>query len=158
MCGICSDAPNYFSGLSKFAGYEFVVFSKGTIEKPKGDCMRCFKAWEIGGWAEGFDSREQFMSERDKDQSIQDAFVETGDIWVEAHNTGKRCRPCKQGKRGAEQSPWQQMQEARCVRRKRVLYEKKRGQRIKDPLRIYTPERYLNAALYSRGPLVQLRL
>ena len=40
------------------ASHEHVVFAKGTIDEPAGDCPKCDTVFNAGGYADEFDSKE----------------------------------------------------------------------------------------------------
>ena len=43
---------------SKWAEHEYVVFSKGTMEEPSGDCLKFETVFHAAGYADEFDSKE----------------------------------------------------------------------------------------------------
>ena len=59
LCGIGGLADNEFAGgQSKWAEHEYVVFSKGTMEEPWGDCLKFETVFHAAGDADEFDSKE----------------------------------------------------------------------------------------------------
>ena len=56
MCGVKGMDDNEFKDKSRYAGFPHIIFSKGTDDKPAGDCIKCEQVWELGGYAEEFGS------------------------------------------------------------------------------------------------------
>ena len=59
LCGMGRLAEREFAcGKWKWASHEHVVFAKGTIDEPAGDCPKCDTVFNAGGYADEFDSKE----------------------------------------------------------------------------------------------------
>ena len=142
MCGEKALEPNQFQGVSKFACFANIVFSKGTEDEPKGDCLKCDTIWPLGGWLAEFGTKENFKKQRDADPGVQAAFVKCGNVWIEAHNAGKRCRvQNSKAKKRNGGNVLHMMQETRRIR-KRIIKKKSQNMRIKTRMKILTPARY----------------
>lgn len=144
LCKIPGTANNQCSGLSPHAGHELVVLAGGTPDRPKGPvCLKCFSAWTYGGWREEYnDDMDKLSADQDKDDAVNVAFLQSGDVWLEAHNLGKRVREVKsQRYANKDGSTFAKMHAARTTR-KRILKTKRRGLRAKTLLKFCTPEAY----------------
>ena len=144
-CKIAGTAKNEFSGCSAHAVHELVVLAKGTQEKPRGDvCMKCFMTFLTAGWCEEYDDDiDRFLNEKDKDDDLNECFIHTTGLLLEAHNSGKRIREVKSDKhkkRGAG-SLFLALQSARTTR-KRICKTKKRGLKAINKLKFCTPNAY----------------
>ena len=149
LCGLSGTDPNYFSGVSPYAKFTYVVFSKGTEERPKGNCVACDHTWTIGGWADEFKDEESFKAERDKDPAIQAAFMDTREIYVVGNNTGKRFRARKASSKKGGRNLIEEMSEIRKTRKKIIKRKRERNLKVKLPMKFYTPERYTD--LYGKS-------
>ncbi len=85
---------------------------------------------------------EKLAVEQDKDDAVNMSFLSSGDLWLEAHNSGKRVREVKNDKRSAKDgSVFAKMQNLRQARKK-IIKSKKRGLRAMSRLKFCTPDAY----------------
>jgi hypothetical protein len=142
MCGARGMDQNEFKEKSPHADHPYVVFTKGTDDYPKGDCLKCESTWTLGGFAAEFGSKEDFKAAREKDPGVQSSFISCTKAWLEAHNSGKRCRP-QSSKHRQKYGPntVDALNDLRTSR-KRVVMKRSRNLRVKIPMKIMTVERY----------------
>jgi hypothetical protein len=126
------------------------VFSKGTDDYPKSDCLKCESTWTLGGFAAEFKSKAEFKAAREKDPGVQSNFISCTKVWLEAHNSGKRCRPQsdKQRQRHGPNAV-DKLLEVKALRKK-VVAKRSRNLRVKIPMKIMTVERYKTS--FGRDP------
>lgn len=144
LCKIPGTSPNQCCGVSPYAGHEFVVLAGGTPDRPKGPvCLKCFSAWTYGGWREEYDDDvDKLAADQEKDDTVNTAFLQSGDVWQDAHNSGKRVREVKRSRYAQKDaSTFAKMHSIRTTR-KRVLKSKKRGLASKTHVKFCTPEAY----------------
>ena len=48
----------FAGGKWKWASHEHVVFAKGIIDDPAGDCLKCDTVFYAAGYADEFESKE----------------------------------------------------------------------------------------------------
>lgn len=158
-CLITGTAPNEFEGASPYAHHDQVVIARGSQDKPRGDvCMKCMITWGTGGWREEFnDDIDKFIIEKDKDDTINDAWMASLSLWLESHNSGKRVRAIKSeryAKRtGNCESVFNKVKMLR-ENRKKVVKTSGRFLKAKTSMKFCTPEAYhsrFNRTLESDG-------
>ena len=84
---------NELKEKSPYADNPHTVFAKGTDDYPKSDCLKCESTWSLGGFAAEFKSKAEFKAAREKDPGVQSNFISCTKVWLEAHKSGRRCRP-----------------------------------------------------------------
>ena len=85
LCGIKGLADNEFAGgRSKWAEQEYVVFPKGTIDEPWGDCLKCETVFHAAGYADEFETKEKFIAKRDEDIHLANSFKKSCALWLRA--------------------------------------------------------------------------
>ena len=87
-------------GQSKWACHEHVVFAKGIIDDPAGDCLKWDTVFHASGYADEFGSKEKFVEQRDDDIALAGSFTKACAVWLSAKNEGRRCRARADGRRG----------------------------------------------------------
>ena len=142
LCGIGGLADNEFAGgKSKWALQEHVVFARGTIDEPAGDCLKCDTVFYAAGYSDEFETKEKFVRQRDEDIALAQSFTKACAVWLTAKNEGRRCRARSDGKRTRNNNLLNELQESR-LSRKRITKTRQRNLKVRIPIKIYTPERY----------------
>ena len=90
----------FAGGQSKWADHDHVVFAKGTIDEPAGDCLKCDTVFYAAGYADEFETKERFVRQRDEDIALAQSFTKACAVWLTAKNEGRRCRARADGRRG----------------------------------------------------------
>jgi len=80
------------------ACHEHVVFAKGIIDDPAGDCLKWDTVFHASGYADEFGSKEKFVKQRDDDIALAGSFTKACAVWLSAKNEGRRCRARSDGR------------------------------------------------------------
>jgi hypothetical protein len=141
---------NELKEKSPHADNPHTVFAKGTDDYPKGDCLKCESTWSLGGFAAEFKSKAEFKAARDKDPGVQSNFITCTKVWLEAHNSGRRCRP-QSDKQRQRHGPnaIDKLLEVQALRKK-VVAKRSRNLTVKIPMKVMTVERYKTR--FGRAP------
>ena len=92
-------AENEFAGgEAKWANHEHVVFAKGTIDEPAGDCLKCDTVFYAYGYSDEFETKDKFAAQRDNDIALAGSFTKACALWLAAKNEGRRCRARADGR------------------------------------------------------------
>ena len=118
LCGIGGLVENEFAGgQSKWAYHDHVVFAKGTIDEPAGDCLKCDTVFYAAGYSDEFETKEKFVKQRDDDIALAGSFTKACALWLAAKNEGRRCRARSDGKRARKDNNLlSELQESRLGR------------------------------------------
>ena len=95
-----------------------------------------------GGWQAEFSTLAAFTASSEKDISIQRAWDESRELWVEAANAGVvRVRPRKKTAATRGQTAAEKLQALRQART--ITHTQSRSLRVKTPMRIYEKDAYI---------------
>lgn len=96
-----------------------MVFSKGLVDEPSGDCVKCEFVFYAAGLADDFGSKEKFIEYRDKDIGLAQSFTKACAVCLQSRNEGRR-RRARAGRGKGGSRVFNELNESRTLR-KRVL-------------------------------------